>query len=39
MKLQAQVMCVRNGQVVKLVVYADSENASADLGLTPDTGT
>jgi ketosteroid isomerase-like protein len=35
----ANVFHLRDGKVIKLVIYFDRGHAFADLGLTPDTGT
>jgi hypothetical protein len=34
----AHVFHVREGQVMKLVIYLDRDRAFADLGLTPEAG-
>ena len=34
----AHVFHVREGQVIKLVIYLDRDRAFADLGLTPEAG-
>ena len=35
----ANLFELRDGKVTRLVIYLERENAFADLGLTPDTGT
>jgi len=35
----ANLFEMRDGKVIRLVIYLEREHAFADLGLTPDTGT